>query len=165
LTCSLQATWNVHYALKHLLQKDMAVMDVYLAKQLASIQPPHSPNTPEQQEQAWRVAGMQSALKTATQAESCARAYAAQIGSGAAQAAVKHNQHTAGSSGKKGKLVPPPRGPKGAKVGQAAAAAQHGPAAVEPSGSYTMWDLYKIYWRPFGDVLSAMESEGVRVNR
>jgi hypothetical protein len=28
-----------------------------------------------------------------------------------------------------------------------------------------MWDLYKIYWRPFGDVLSAMESEGVRVNR
>jgi hypothetical protein len=133
----------------------MAVMDVYLAKQLASIQSPHSPTTPEQQEQAWRVAGMQSALKTATQAESCARAYAAQTESGAAQAAVKHNQHTAG---KKGKLVPPPRGPK--------AAAQQGPAAAaEPSGSYTMWDLYKIYWRPFGDVLSAMESAGVRVNR
>lgn len=34
----------------------------------------------------------------------------------------------------------------------------------QPS-SYTLWELYCDYWHPFGEVLTAMEAEGVRVNR
>ena len=40
-----------------------------------------------------------------------------------------------------------------------------GSSSSSSSSSYTMWDLYQMYWLPFGDVLSAMESAGVRVDR
>jgi len=68
-----------------------------------------------------------------------------------------------------GKPSKPPSKP-GAKAKQGAAGAAAGAAGgkqqVAGTGSsYSMWDLYKEYWWPFGDVLSAMESEGVRVNR
>jgi len=36
---------------------------------------------------------------------------------------------------------------------------------VQDIGSYTLLDLYEDYWRPFGEVLTDMESEGVCVNR
>jgi len=32
-------------------------------------------------------------------------------------------------------------------------------------GSYTMLDLYEDYWRPFGEVLTDMEAEGVCISR
>jgi hypothetical protein len=33
------------------------------------------------------------------------------------------------------------------------------------AANYTLWDLYCEYWKPFGDVLTQMEQDGVRVNR
>ena len=38
----------------------------------------------------------------------------------------------------------------------------------EPSGPddrYTMWHMYARYWRPFGELLTDMEREGMQVNR
>jgi len=31
--------------------------------------------------------------------------------------------------------------------------------------SYTMWDLYQQYWKPFGELLTDMEKEGMMVDR
>jgi DNA polymerase I-like protein with 3'-5' exonuclease and polymerase domains len=36
---------------------------------------------------------------------------------------------------------------------------------LQDVGSYTLLDLYEDYWKPFGEVLTNMESEGVCVNR
>lgn len=30
---------------------------------------------------------------------------------------------------------------------------------------YTMWDLYQDYWKPFGELLTDMEKEGMMVDR
>lgn len=146
-------------------------MDEFLSRQLAAIPAPQDPSTPQEQAQAQLVADMQAARQTAAQAAVCARQCADRVEAAAAAANVKHNQVQAGAGKKKGG-PPGPRGlaaskakpaPPAAAAVPAAAAAGH--AAAEARGRYTMWDLYRMYWRPFGDVLSAMESEGVRVNR
>ena len=31
--------------------------------------------------------------------------------------------------------------------------------------SYTMWEMYRHYWAPFGELLTDMEREGILVNR
>ncbi len=30
---------------------------------------------------------------------------------------------------------------------------------------YTLWDLYQDYWKPFGELLTDMEKEGMMVDR
>lgn len=75
-----------------------------------------------------------------------------------------------------GSLAGPRRGPPKKpgpmkKLPSAAAAAAVDAVAAEAGaagaagGAYTMWELYTQYWLPFGNVLSSLESEGVRVDR
>jgi hypothetical protein len=158
LVLHLQATWNVHRALKNLLTRKQAVMDVYLCKNLvgADSSPP----------------GMTKALKQANEAVKIAESAAA------ARAAGVELQN-AKLAGKGPRKAGPKPGPKKRQPGRtedvagngthAAAGGDEGAAAAATAaadnGTYTMWDLYNMYWLPFGDVLSAMESAGVRVDR
>ena len=40
--------------------------------------------------------------------------------------------------------------------------------SIQKSAAYegleNMWDLYKKYWRPFGEILTNMEREGIKIN-
>jgi hypothetical protein len=38
-------------------------------------------------------------------------------------------------------------------------------AALGPVPMYTMWQYYEDFWRPFGELLTQMETVGVMVNR
>lgn len=38
------------------------------------------------------------------------------------------------------------------------------PLGTRPA-EFTMWDLYEKFWRPFGELLTDMEKEGMLVNR
>jgi hypothetical protein len=149
----LQATWNVHYVLKHLLAQEDATMDVYLCQQLQTAGAP----------------GMAAALRNARFAAKTARDKAEAVQQGQAMG-IKSTGVV------KAKPTRPPKmgrsqadaktqQPAGAEDAAAAAAVQGGNGGSSSSRSYTMWDLYQMYWLPFGDVLSAMESTGVRVDR
>lgn len=35
----------------------------------------------------------------------------------------------------------------------------------ESGGHYSMWDMYRRYWQPFGELLTDMEREGMQVDR
>lgn len=42
------------------------------------------------------------------------------------------------------------------------------PLSVAPGGDggfYSLWHMYERYWRPFGELLTDMEREGMLVNR
>lgn len=129
-------------------------MDVYLCDNL--LQATQAP------------AGLQQALKQAHAAADFARVKAIEVVS--AQAAGLPRQGTNNKVVMASEMHTQPakarHKPPGKRGKTAAVAAQSmAAAAAGGGGSYTMWDLYKAYWLPFGDVLSAMESEGVRVNR
>lgn len=38
-------------------------------------------------------------------------------------------------------------------------------APLVEDGSYSLWHMYERYWRPFGELLTDMEREGMLVNR
>lgn len=140
-----QATWNVHRALRSLLLKKEAIMDAYLCEKLLhNAQAPHT--------------RLGNAYKQAKEAVRLA----------AAAAAAQMNPADAAEVWVAGQGKPPkPPSKPGAKAkpGAAAGAAGDRQQGAGASSSYSMWDLYKEYWWPFGEVLSAMESEGVRVDR
>lgn len=162
----LQATWNVHHVLKHLLAQEDATMDVYLCQQLQT-----APNAP----------GMAAALRNARFAAKTARDKAEAVQQGQAlgiksNGVVKAKPTRPPKMGKQASSAAEPQQQKEAAAAPAAptaapaaaVAAQGGSSGSSGSssgGSYTMWDLYQMYWLPFGDVLSAMESAGVRVDR
>lgn len=145
----------MHRALKNLLTRKQAVMDVYLCKNLVA-----ADNSPP---------GMTKALKQANEAVKIAESAAAARAAGV----ELQNAKLAGKGGRKAGSKPGPKKRQPGKTedvngngvhaeGADAAAAA---AAALNNGTYTMWDLYNMYWLPFGDVLSAMESAGVRVDR
>ncbi|WIA09343.1 hypothetical protein OEZ85_008750 [Tetradesmus obliquus] len=142
-----KATWNVHRALMSLLQQQLVVMDSYLCQQLLSAQQ-HNPQ-------------LHAALALAKEAEQPPPPAAA-----AALAAAR------GGAG-------PQRRPRPMMKSRVLTGQQQQQQVVQPgvqqqqqlstlsssSANYTLWDLYLEYWKPFGDVLTQMEQDGVRVNR
>eukprot|EP00879_Flechtneria_rotunda_P027763 GHRR01029754.1.p1 GENE.GHRR01029754.1~~GHRR01029754.1.p1 ORF type:complete len:177 (-),score=88.41 GHRR01029754.1:25-555(-) len=167
----VQATWNVHRALKSLLAKDDAIMDGYLCDKLKAFKP---------------ALGAAQASRHAAEATALSPP---PVAAPPAATADKEKQAAA--------LAPTPRaarikGPtpgglrrKSAELPATQAATRKATAATaavaegvsigtdggangdkELSGDgYSMWQLYQDYWLPFGELLTDMELEGVKVDR
>jgi hypothetical protein len=133
----------VHRALKALLQQKEAIMDTYLVGQLLT-----SP-------------AVDAKLHVAHKQALAAEKLAADAAAAAAAAAARANGGGGGGGSSGGSVR--------AAVGGNRPLPKAGPAGKTAAGSggvcYSMWDLYEGYWLPFGELLTAMESEGVRVDR
>eukprot|EP00878_Enallax_costatus_P023352 GHUV01024834.1.p1 GENE.GHUV01024834.1~~GHUV01024834.1.p1 ORF type:complete len:836 (+),score=316.26 GHUV01024834.1:283-2508(+) len=141
-----KATWNVHRALKQKLQGMTAFMDEYLCKQLVQ--------TPDADSKA-RMQRALEGLENAKSAQSKA----------AGSAAAKQSKAAAGPRSLPSMRAPPPPRPR-PRTSSGKTDSESASAHVTPKGPfYTLWDLYCDYWHPFGEVLTDMEAEGVRVNR